>query len=86
MDQQTLVQKIDQFSADLSLFNRAVHGSETETVLLGGVPTPSYRKLVADVDARESQAAKLKLQRVLLRCRQSQTVPPSTWQTQQLWR
>ena len=58
MDQQTLVQKIEQFSADLSLFNRAVHGTETETVLLGGVPTPSYRKLVADVDARESAAAK----------------------------
>lgn len=57
MDQDTLVQKIEQLSADLALLHRAVHGTETETVLLGGVATPSYRKLVADVDARESAAA-----------------------------
>lgn len=57
MDQETLVEKIDRLSADLSLLGRAVHGTETETVILGGVATPSYRKLVADINARESAAA-----------------------------
>lgn len=61
MDKETLVQKIEQLSDDMELLHRAVHGSETETVLLGGVATPSYRKLVADVDARESAAAKTEI-------------------------
>ena len=61
MDKETLVQKIEQLSDDMELLHRAVNGSETETVLLGGVATPSYRKLVADVDARESAAAKTEI-------------------------
>lgn len=57
MEQETLVQKIGQFSDDLTLLHRAVHGTETETVLLGGVATPSLRKMAADLNARESSAA-----------------------------
>lgn len=35
-----------------------VNGNEEAEVLLGGVLTPAIRKLVATIDARESQAAK----------------------------
>ncbi|MFT4301692.1 MAG: hypothetical protein QM579_08060 [Desulfovibrio sp.] len=59
MDQATLVQKIDQLSGDIDLLRRVVHGTETETVSLGGVSTPSVRKMMADIDVRESQTAQI---------------------------
>lgn len=50
--------KIEQLSTDIGLVNGFTHGTETQTVTLGGKETPSLRKLVADIDARESAAAK----------------------------
>ena len=49
MEQETLVQKIEQFSDDLTLLHRVVHGTEIETVVLGGVATPSLRKMAAQL-------------------------------------
>lgn len=57
MDKQAITQKMDRLSEDMDLLNRVVHGTETETVPLGGVATPSVRKMIADLDARESAAA-----------------------------
>lgn len=36
---------------------RWLHGLPTEDVILGGVPVPTLRKLVATIDERESRAA-----------------------------
>ena len=49
----TIHEKIEQLSTDIALTRRFVQGSDTETVPLGGVETPSLRKLVRDVRAQE---------------------------------
>ena len=53
----SLVEKLEQLGIDISLLGRFVQGTDVETVLLGGVATPSLRKLARDIDERESRAA-----------------------------
>lgn len=39
------------------IIDKWLNGTETEDVMLGGVATPTLRKLIAGIDERESQAA-----------------------------
>lgn len=56
-DLESLHQSAVNLIADAGLLNTFVNGDESTTVELGGQQTPSIRKLVADIDARESAAA-----------------------------
>lgn len=56
-DLESLHQSAVNLIADAGLLNIFVNGDESTTVELGGQQTPSIRKLVADIDARESAAA-----------------------------
>ena len=49
--------KVEQLSTDIGLVNVFTHGTESQTVTLGGKKTPTIRKMVADIDARESSRA-----------------------------
>ena len=57
MNPQTLKERVEQLSTDIGITHDFVHGTETQTVDLGGKATPSLRKLVHDIDERESRAA-----------------------------
>ena len=46
--------KIEQLAVDIGLARQFVQGADTATVALGGVQTPSVRKLVKDFKAREN--------------------------------
>lgn len=70
LDQKTLKEKIEQLSTDIALLNRVVHGDVTETVPLGDIDTPTIRKLMADIDARESEAARKALLEQIAVCNQ----------------
>lgn len=52
-----LYQVQEQLPLDISKLHDFVHGSEMETVNLGGQETPTLRKMVHDIDERESGAA-----------------------------
>jgi len=56
-DLESLHQSALNIIADAGLLNTFVNGDESTTVEIGGQQTPSIRKLVADIDARESSAA-----------------------------
>ena len=43
-----LTEKVEQLRTDIELTREFVHGDEQKLVMLGEVPTPSYRKLVHD--------------------------------------
>ena len=56
-DDLTLPQKIERLGDDSDLLHEWTHGDEAATVVLGGVATPSPRKMMHDLDERESAAA-----------------------------
>lgn len=56
-DELTLPQKIERLGADADAVNAWANGDETTSVSFGGTPTPSPRKMMHDLDARESAAA-----------------------------
>lgn len=56
-DDLTLPQKIERLGEDANLLHEWTHGDETASVALGGVDTPSPRKLMHELDLRESAAA-----------------------------
>ena len=56
-DDLTLPEKIERLGEDANLLHAWTHGDEAATVVLGGVDTPSPRKMMHDLDARESAAA-----------------------------
>lgn len=66
----TIHEKIEQLSTDIALTRRFVQGSDTETVPLGGVDTPTIRKLCRDIDARESAAAQVTINQGLTQIQQ----------------
>ena len=43
-----LTEKVEQLRQDIELTREFVHGDEQKLVMLGEIPTPSYRKLVHD--------------------------------------
>ena len=56
-DDLTLPEKIERLGEDANLLHAWTHGDETESVSLGGVITPSPRKMMHDLDVRETAAA-----------------------------
>lgn len=56
-DLSSLLEAAHALIAYRNLLDKWLHGTETEDVLLGGVLTPTLRKLIAMIDERESQAA-----------------------------
>lgn len=52
-----LYQVQEQLPLDISKLHDFVHGTEVETVNLAGQETPTLRKMVHDIDERESGAA-----------------------------
>lgn len=56
-DLSTLLESAHALIAYRKQLEKWLHGTETEDVILGGVATPTIKKLVATIDERESQAA-----------------------------
>ena len=53
----TLVQKVEQLDTNMGLLDRFVHGTEVETVQLGGVATPTARNLAKHLTDVTNEAA-----------------------------
>lgn len=56
-DDLTLPEKIERLGEDANLLHAWTHGDETASVALGGVDTPSPRKMMHELDVRETAAA-----------------------------
>lgn len=64
---QKLMEDVEHLQVDVELLRQFVNGGVEETVQIGeGAPTPTIRKLVHDIDERESRAAELVIGQGLL--------------------
>lgn len=52
-----LLAAVHEITADARIWHTFLHGTELQTVVLGGKETPTLRKLVSDIDERHSRIA-----------------------------